>query len=318
MGPPDASARRELEAAAAVLARMDRSRRQLADDQWRVVQTAREDLARQRAAGVRTIVFTFLVLLFLGIPGVVAPTASPWATPLSILVGVAVVAWLGRRLLGQLRDRLEVLEGSWAAHVPEGGGEARCHVCGAPVAGGGDPPVARCRYCGADNLVDPVVLARRERGANVIVRGLDAAIEEHATAVSMIDTTTATSFRALTVGMVVVAPIFTLLSTLVIAGVDTPFDATMGYGITGPGWVWNHAPCECVYEVRGHRTKEGLPSTEVDPRSLIGRKDCFYGGTVTGLAGNPLTGNHAVLSVGISERRRPMKELCLEPSRRGS
>ena len=72
---------------------------------------------------------------------------------LVILAGLATVAFF------QLRRMRGALEASCAALPPGRAGEpAGCYVCGGPVAPRGVEVVARCTFCGADNIVAPEVV----------------------------------------------------------------------------------------------------------------------------------------------------------------
>ncbi len=295
--------------AAAVLARMDRAMRQLSGDRIDAVHVARRKLQRERRLAYGLMALTSGVLVVLAAPGVIVPTFSSWATPLSILAGVAAVAVLGRIALGGMRRRIAVLEDSWAATPPVAPGEpAACHVCGGPVVAGDDPAVARCPYCGADNLVDHDVLERVARASSAVVTNLDRAIEEQASSLADVMGETHTSLLALLVTIPIVAPVFTLASSLVVGSIETPFDSSARYGF-GKSYG---TKCACV-----HPARAGDPP--FDPATLVAKKDCHYGGKVERLVGNPLTGNHAVVVVGSSSYDRKMNELCVEddvPARR--
>lgn len=75
---------------------------------------------------------------------------------------VMLVAAIASALLVQRRH--QTLIAGCAADPPRAGDEAgRCSVCGGPLASGPGAVVARCGFCGADNIVSEATLARVER-----------------------------------------------------------------------------------------------------------------------------------------------------------
>ena len=138
---------------------------------------ARQFDARARAAIVRALhagVGVTVAIVLGGLPFALL-------VPLAIAVGVTSDELLASRVLGVLfiaapaivyaavavvlvralkRARANLLEGC-AAVPPERPGEpAACSLCGATIGAWGTNPIARCSFCGADNVVHPEAMAR--------------------------------------------------------------------------------------------------------------------------------------------------------------
>lgn len=102
-----------------------------------------------------------------------------WIDIAGPLCGFGACLLSGLLVLALLRWGRRGFEATYAANPPAiEGGEATCHVCGAPLPA---PTVAttgvvRCRFCQADNLVDRAVMLRVARTRKLVV-------EDHARAV---------------------------------------------------------------------------------------------------------------------------------------
>ncbi len=164
-GRPPADAVERLLRAAAILRVADARERQLSVGLQRTLTSL--EAFRSRFVWIAVLanipMSCFLGLAFLGLaidekptpPVMYVAMALPWA-------GMVAAAVLGYRWAKQQRARLEQACAARPSLQP--GEPDRCHVCGAPIAPGGPTRhVARCDYCGADNLVDPELLAQLRR-----------------------------------------------------------------------------------------------------------------------------------------------------------
>jgi hypothetical protein len=201
---PDAVQAR-LDAAAEVLRAHDASERQLRG-------AARGAVTRSGMAQTLFLVFVaFLAtpLLFVGLLTTLRLFGTQGAEfalacgelsgllPLGLLMALEVVfaSWLFRRA----RRRVAMA----AAAVPphREGGVAGCHVCGGPLSAGVQG-VARCDYCGADNVVDADIVAAAASARKV-------ELEDYATAVVAESGSVSRAFGCSTVlflGVVFIAP----------------------------------------------------------------------------------------------------------------
>ncbi|MFN7974485.1 MAG: hypothetical protein U0166_19390 [Acidobacteriota bacterium] len=91
--------------------------------------------------------------------GVAAATGA--AMGLSVLPSFLLVAGAGLASVTLLRRARRRVERAAAAEPPAREGEPmRCHVCGGPLAVAGVKAIARCAYCGSDNVVSALAIAR--------------------------------------------------------------------------------------------------------------------------------------------------------------
>ncbi len=101
----------------------------------------------------------------------------PCAAPLLLML---LAGGIG---LAAVRRRAQRLREACAADPPRvPGAPAGCHVCGGPVSPDGTDPIARCGYCGADNVVTPDVMARAGARRSRSLDELEAHLREHADA----------------------------------------------------------------------------------------------------------------------------------------
>ncbi len=158
-GAPDDGLRRRLEAAAAVLAGIDRRARQLSAAQRRSVRASGAWFVAYGAL-LLTLAAPFLlaglialivVVLFDGRfnPALTAVLCAP-------LLAVSAAALAG--MIALVRRRRALYRACAASPPAQEGQPAFCHVCAGPVEVRGR--VARCAYCDADNLVDPDLMRR--------------------------------------------------------------------------------------------------------------------------------------------------------------
>ena len=101
----------------------------------------------------------------------------PCATPLAFItlaVGLGMINL--RRYARELRE-------ACAATPPSAPGEpAGCHVCGGAVAQQGTHPIARCGYCGADNVVTASDMAAAQTRRGESLDAFEGHLREHADA----------------------------------------------------------------------------------------------------------------------------------------
>ena len=94
----------------------------------------------------------------------------------AVLYGLGVIPIaLAYRTQGNLQSIVE-LQGKLAAHVPVAGGALCCRHCGAALSVPPDAVVARCLYCGADNLLTvPLAIAT---SSSDDAKHLDASVQD--------------------------------------------------------------------------------------------------------------------------------------------
>ena len=144
-------------------------------------------------------------------------------TPLVLLLGsgLFVRSRLRRRLRG-------VLEAAAAAPPAAPGEPARCYLCGGPVAAGREA-VARCSYCGTDNVVDDAVVARVARRDIEVTDGFARAIVAHAPASADAGFSALGFLLTFTLGMPIVTFLIVVTFSIVATSIHQPADMTRRY-----------------------------------------------------------------------------------------
>ena len=164
-GPTPEPARSHLAAARAALQSVDARERQISD-----AQRLAYDAHYGRVVGSFWVLMIFLggleVLAFVmtvvnhgteDVPGLVAPVG-----------GLSACALTGASILFLVRRDRRRFEATFAANPPSvEGGDATCHVCGAPLTGASSRGVTRCGFCQADNIVAPDVVRRFAKARHV-------------------------------------------------------------------------------------------------------------------------------------------------------
>lgn len=290
-GPPPGNAAQRLRAAAYALFQTDVRRRQLSEALQRMLATASQRHARLLVVfGIAAVpISAFCALLLLGL----------WVTPDTegnlVVGGMTVAAWLGTvgtgaAVLALVRRRQRRLEEACAARPPAAPGEpAACHVCGAPLDGGGAGAIARCGFCAADNLVAPAVLARVRARQVVLFKSFEQAVS--AELASFDRATSGAAASVVAIALVVPVTAFLLAVAVSLAGElwRPPVDPTVRYAaVSTPlglciGKLMAQADGEAaapVVRFGAFRRPElpeqqalapGAPIEAVSPGSLIGR-----------------------------------------------
>jgi hypothetical protein len=168
-GPTPEPARSRLREARAALDQLDARQRQISGAQR---------LAFDAHYG-RVLLSFWLVLFACGAFEGLAVGASianhgfdDWIEIAGPLCGFAACLLTGLVVLGLLRWGRQSFEATYAANPPATeGGEATCHVCGAPLPPASASAIAmvRCRFCQADNLIDREVMRRIARSRRLVV-----------------------------------------------------------------------------------------------------------------------------------------------------
>ncbi|WP_437734008.1 hypothetical protein [Sorangium sp. So ce1335] len=313
-GPPPAEAAQGLRAAAQIVLQADVRRRQLSDALRRTLATASRRHARLLVvfalASVPITGFAALVLLGLWI--------SADRDGRLVTGGMVVAAWLGTvgagaAVLALVRRRQRRLEEACAARPPAAPGEpAACHVCGAPLDGGGDDGgsgmIARCGFCGADNLVAPAVLERVRARQVVIFRSFEQAVS--AELASFGRATSGAAAAVVATALVVPVAVFAVAVVAVVIAESRrpPVDAAVRYAVVSTpvgqcvGKVASGTDGGAAVRFGGFRRTElpeeqalapGAPIEAVSPGALVGRAVTAKEGTgvVEEVFSSPLTGN---------------------------
>jgi DNA-directed RNA polymerase subunit RPC12/RpoP len=245
-------------------------------------------------------------------------------------VSALALTWVGARRVATLRHLLSDLEEPWAAHVPSTpGAPAVCYVCGAPVDVAGARSIARCEYCGADNLVDRAVLARMRGRQHLVVEGLGEATVAAATALSNLSLDVQLWSRAVLFVMPALSPALVVLCFLLLDAHQGAIDPGVRY-VLDRDEVTHH---DCLRAVSAAqqaaspfavdpgsivgRSAEGPADSEEDPPDfeLPGFRPVRPSGRVVSVSGNPLFGNRASLERDAREERVSLDGLCLAPVR---
>ncbi|WP_438017282.1 hypothetical protein WMF18_42035 [Sorangium sp. So ce315] len=311
-GPPPAEAARGLRAAAHIVFQADVRRRQLSDALRRTLVTASRRHARLLVvfalASVPITAFAALVLLGIWI--------SDDSDGRLVTGGMVVAAWLGTvgagaAVLAVVRRRQRRIEEACAARPPAAPGEpAACHVCGAPLDGGGDGVIARCGFCAADNLVAPAVLERVRARQVVIFRSFEEAVGAELAAFGRATSGAAAAVVATALVVPVAVFIIAVLAVVIADSRRLPVDAAVRYAVVSTsvgqcvGKIASMVDGGVAVRFGGFRRAElpeeqalapGAPIDAVSPGALIGRAVTAKGGTgvVEEVFSSPLTGNSA-------------------------
>lgn len=169
-----------------------------------------------------------------------------------------------------LRRRRRVLEDACAAVPPEGPGQpATCHLCGAPLLHSKTSEgIVRCASCAADNVVDPVVLARAARRETATLDDFEAEVKAHGTS------TAGAALRGVTLlpvyGVLVLAATCFAWAFALVKAVDVegPIDDTVDLGLA----TTDVGRCFVDRAIARARGDAVVGFSPVDPRSLVGRE----------------------------------------------
>jgi hypothetical protein len=311
---PEPAAAAALAAARTALRQVAVELRQLDDDRRHAFRNLVPRVREERFSVVSTVAMTATSLLL----------ATAWlhvnldlkhVRPLELaptLAGTLGVLAFGLIRIADLYRRLSELSEPWVAHVPSAPGEpARCHVCGAPVPIESTQAVARCAYCGADNLVDPMLLARIRSRHHLVVDGLEETVVAEATALSDVSFDVDRWSLAVRLSLPAIAPLAVWLCFQMVEGYEGPFDRSVPYRREYDG---------CFVQ---DSTSNG--DTFVDPGQLVGGmalgapRELFgteteSGGRIIELSGNPIFGNRARVFEAGREEVLIFREIC--PPRR--
>src|SRR5262245_4847173 len=172
-GPTPEPARSRLPEARAALELIDARQRQISGAQ----RLAFDDHYVRVVASFWVLLFSCAAFEGLAVVAGIANRGwDDWINIAGPLCGLAACLVTGLLVLGLLRWGRRKFEATYAANPPSvEGGEATCHVCGAPLPppSGSKMGLVRCRFCAADNLVDRDLM-RRIAGARKLV------VEDHA------------------------------------------------------------------------------------------------------------------------------------------
>jgi len=253
-GPPRADVLDRLWAAQHELSRLDVRARQLDGDARAAVGRAlRARVWAFVALGVGAL--PFVALSVVGVQMGIehdGPIANRVSGVFFICVPSLVYATVALALLavvGHARRRLLAVSAAIPPARP--GDPAACAVCGAPLLAGGLEPIARCDYCGADNVVHPAALAQASAARAIDLGAITSTLRQRAEeAVAM-----ARRARAASVALVVGTPFagfFAVLAMLLLALVVEPLIALAPSPRERYAWVKTKRGA-CV----GHMTRDG-------------------------------------------------------------
>ncbi len=227
VGPPPPDVAASLRAAGAVLGRLEARRRQLSTFQQRTL----------NRMGCSMVLY-FALLATVALPFALSAatcTAVRDAMPISILIVMGfgpllVVLASGAFGWWWMRRSRAALELACAAQPPAAQGRpARCRVCGGDLWSRPGSAVARCGFCGADNVVSQAAMQRSWSEQQVVLGGYEQAVRARAEAAG----STSLYAKLLVLGAALGAPIIAGLGTLVVAFVlvlrETPPDTSQQY-----------------------------------------------------------------------------------------
>lgn len=183
-GRPSADVEARLRAAQGALFHSDARRRQLSAKLAHALSNATAHRLRYLAASAIFVVpAAFFTLLFAGAWLLtVAEVGRVFLIPVVPFVAMVTVAAVGYRWLVARQRWLGQLV---SARPPLFAGEpAACHVCGGEVARADVAAVVRCRYCAADNVVDPWALAQAHQREAHALGGIEGHVASREQAVS--------------------------------------------------------------------------------------------------------------------------------------
>jgi len=294
-GAPKAALTARLEAAAAVLGRIDTGARQLSAAQRQSI----------RSSGGWVLAYG-LLLLTLATPFILAGLIAGLvvlvfdgrfnpaltATLCAPLLVVSVAALVGMRAMVRRR---RALYSACAATPPAREGQpAYCHVCAGPVEVKGR--VARCGYCDADNLVDPALMRRFGQRDIQDLGELQRHVEARARQLSRTGAWASVAVLFLVLLAPGTAVTWMLVTSVGLRWLQLPADTSIRYGIED----------SCFVEHGGDIGVDSLPGRHLQYRfaydvavvEKVYRDPIFDTNYIQARAGNEI-------------RREPVQGLCL-------
>lgn len=294
-GEPEPELRARLEAAAAVLAGIDRQARQLSTAQRRSIRASSSWILAYAAllltlAAPLVLAVLIAALVLLVFDGRFNPALT--ATLCAPLLVVSVAALVGMVALVRRRRALFV---ACAAVPPTREGQpAHCHVCAGPIEVQGR--IARCGYCDADNLVDPALMARFGNREVQDLGDLRRHVEDHARQLSSAGAWASVSVLLLVLVAPLVAVTWMFIASASLRWLELPADASIRYGLED----------FCFVEHAGDIAVESLPGRHLQYRFA------YDVAVVEKVYRDPIFDtNYIRARAGDELRRQPVQGLCL-------
>ncbi len=229
-GPPPAESAHSLRTAAQIVFQSDVRSRQFSAALRSKLASA--DRRRQRYLLVFILVALPITLFSMVMAlGIAVDDDTEGNLFMGSLIALAWIATVGSGALGLalvLRRQRQLVE-ACAARPPQAPGEpAACHICGAPLAGGVEG-VVRCTFCGADNLVDPRVLARLRHRQSVAQYAIEQEVGAELRSFEHVTTQTSAALAATALAIPIGTTVLLLILLFALNARREPVDAKIRY-----------------------------------------------------------------------------------------